>query len=284
MRFINLELLDRARPDIHHVLEELEAARIEVCGEEDKKRRKDLIDNYHTRWTALRPFLSELSHDKCWYVECKNPGTDDDVDHFRPKLKVDEARDHPGYYWLAFEWTNLRLSCHRANRLRTNAQTSETGGKGNHFPLVEEQLRAYSPTESYRQEHPGIFDPCDPADPPHITFHPNGEASLSPEYKGAEVAEKRWDYTRLCLHINWPDFSDDRLVLYQKVARLIDRGKREEPLGGRGAPVSEAFKDIIRDLKELMMPDKNYSSAAKVYIQSFRHHWWVRLIVLGEGQ
>lgn len=284
MRFINQELLDRTNPEILHILEEFEAARLEVVAEQDKKRRKDLIDKYHKRWSDLRPFLSELSYDKCWYVECKNPGTDDDVDHFRPKLRVDEAKNHPGYYWLAFDWTNLRLSCHRANRLRVNYETSETGGKGDHFPLVEPELRVYDPGQDYRQENPGIFDPCNPADPPHITFHPNGEADLSPEYKGSEIAEKRWDYTRLCLHINWPDFSDDRLMLYQKIFRLVDRGKREAPAGGPSAPVSEAFKDIIRDLQELMMPDKNYSSAATIYVQSFKFHWWVRLIVLRQGQ
>jgi hypothetical protein len=283
MKFINQELLDRTNPEVMKILEELEAARVEVTAEKDKQRRKELIDKYHTRWTALRPFLSELSHDKCWYVECKNPGTDDDVDHFRPKLRVDEAPDHPGYYWLAFDWMNLRLSCHRSNRLRVNPKTSETGGKGNHFPLVEPELRAYDPTKSYKQEHPGIFDPCNPADPPHITFRPNGEAALSPEYKGSEIAEKRWDYTRLCLHINWPDFYEDRLVLYQRIFRLIDRGKREEPPGGLGAQVSDSFKDTIRDLQELMKPHQDYSSAAKVYIQSFKHLWWVNLIVLREG-
>jgi hypothetical protein len=283
MRFINLELLDRTRPEICGLLEELEAARVEVAAEEDRNRLRELIARYHTRWTVLRPFLDELSYGKCWYVECRNPGTDDDIDHFRPKLRVDEAREHPGYYWLAFDWTNLRLSCHRANRLRVNPLMNETGGKGNHFPLIEEALRVYGPNQDYRQEQPGIFDPCNPADPPHITFHSNGEAALSPEYKGSEIAEKRWDYTRICLHLNWPDFTDDRLVLYQKISRLIDRGTREEPEGGLGAQVSEAFKDIIRDLQELMLPYQNYSSAAKIYIQSFKHHWWVRLIVLREG-
>lgn len=284
MRFINQELLNRADPEVRRILDELEAVRLEVIGEEDEDIRRELIKKYGSKWTALRPFLSELSHDKCWYVECTNPGTDDDVDHFRPKLRVDEAKDHPGYYWLAFDWTNLRLSCHRANRLRTNSETSETGGKGDHFPLIEPELRAYSPAQNYKQENPGILDPCNPADPPQVTFLPNGDASLSPEYKGSEVAQKRWDYTRLCLHINWPDFTDNRLKLYRKIYRLVERGIREKPEGGPGSPVSEAFQDTIRDLQELMRPDQNYSSAAKVYIQTFRYEWWVRVTVLGESQ
>ena len=280
MRFINLESLNRSDPKVREILDDLEDAKTKVMAETDENKRKALIKSFSRRWSALRPYLSELSYDKCWYVECKNPGTDDDVDHFRPKLRIEEARGHPGYYWLSFDWQNLRLSCHRANRKRVNRDTSETGGKADHFPLVEEDARAWCPTDNWRAEQPGILDPINPEDPPLITFKANGEADLSPEYKPFEIAKKRWEYTRLCLHINWPDFSDDRLMLYQKVSRLIDRGNREEPPAGPGAAASEAFKDIVRDLQELMQPQSNYSTAARIYIESFKYLWWVRLIVL----
>ena len=280
MRFINLELLDRSDSDVRKILDDLEDAKAKVIAETDPDKRKALIKRFSGRWSALRPYLSELSYDKCWYVECKNPGTDDDVDHFRPKLRVEEADGHPGYYWLSFDWQNLRLSCHRANRPRINRDTSETGGKADHFPLVEEDARAWSPSDDWRIEQPGILDPINPEDPPLVTFKPNGEADLSPDYEPFEIARKRWEYTRLCIHINWPDFSDDRLVLYQKVTRLIDRGNREEPKGGPGSSASEAFKDVVRDLQELMQPQSNYSVAARIYVESFKYLWWIRLIVL----
>jgi hypothetical protein len=280
MRFINLELLDKSRPEIRQVLDDLDTAKARVLAEPDPDKRRDLIKSLAKRWSALRPYLSELSHDKCWYVECRNPGTDDDVDHFRPKLKVDEASGHPGYYWLAFDWQNFRLSCHRSNRPRVNSTTGETGGKADHFPLVEENLRAWSPADDWRAEQPGLLDPINPEDPPLVTFLPNGQADLSPDYKQFAIANKRWDFSRLYLHINWPDFSDDRLVLYQKVSRLVERGKREEPTGGPGSSASDAFKDIVRDLQEVMAPQQDYSSAARIYIESFKYLWWVRLIVL----
>jgi uncharacterized protein (TIGR02646 family) len=280
VRFIDLELLDRTIPGLQGVLDDLEAARVEVIAEDDPKKRKALVERHSTRWTAMREYLAELSYNKCWYVECRNPGTDDDIDHFRPKLRVDEARDHPGYYWLAFDWHNLRLSCHRSNRLRRNLAAGETGGKADHFPLIEPARRAYKPEDDLDEEEPEILDPTNPADPPLITFIQNGEAQLSPRYKGVAVAERRFECTRLLLHLNWPEFNEDRTRLYNRIERLVDRGRRELRKCGPGSPVPHAFKDVIRDLRGLMRPDSDYSTAAAEYVQLFKHEWWIEDIVL----
>jgi uncharacterized protein (TIGR02646 family) len=280
VRFIDLELLNRSAPGLQNVLDELEAARVEVTAELDPEIREKLIKRYSGRWTAMRPYLEELSFKKCWYVECQNPGTDDDVDHFRPKLSVEEAPDHPGYYWLAFDWHNFRLSCHRSNRPRRNVAARETGGKADHFPLIDPDSRAYKPSDKMEREDPEILDPTNPEDPPLITFIQSGEAQLSPKYKGFATAERRFESTRLLLHLNWPDFTDDRTRLYNNIVRLMDRGNREDEDKGPGSPASAAFKDIIRDLRRLMKPESDYSTAAVEYIKLFRHHWWVDDIVL----
>src|SRR5690606_31270242 len=50
---------------------------------------------------------------KCAYCE-SNYGAvfDGDVEHFRPKGKVNEKNPQtPGYYWLSNEWNNLFLAC-----------------------------------------------------------------------------------------------------------------------------------------------------------------------------
>jgi len=125
MRFIDLEEI---KPAIRDKIEALEEARAAVLAEPDPDRRNALIERFRTRWTALREAFAAHSHDKCWYVECRNLGTDDDMDHFRPKGGVKEDPAHPGYYWLAFEWTNLRLSCHRANRPPDQPGDRRNGG------------------------------------------------------------------------------------------------------------------------------------------------------------
>src|SRR6266853_1250385 len=139
MRFINLESI---RPAIRHLLAGLQAAQEAVTAEADPNRRAQLISNNHAHWTALREAYEAASFDKCWYTECRTPSAGNDIDHFRPKLRVKEDRSHPGYYWLAFDWRNMRLSCQRANRPRRVPATRVTGGKADHFPQLPTGVRA----------------------------------------------------------------------------------------------------------------------------------------------
>jgi hypothetical protein len=278
MRFIDLE---KIKPQIRDEIGALEEAKAEVLAAPTQEVRSTLIERYCNRWTALRAAFSGYSRDKCWYVECKNLGTDDDIDHFRPKLGVKEDPNHPGYYWLAFEWTNLRLSCHRANRPRTNPETGETGGKAEHFPLIDERTRAQGPGDDIKQEVPSLLDPTNLADVALLSFKPNGEVDLSPEFKGQPVAEAKFEVSRLILHLNWPKFRDARVVLYNTIARIVDRGEREAPVDYGGIPeASESFLDACRDLRNAMGEEVEYSAAARVYVESFKHIWWVRDIVL----
>jgi uncharacterized protein (TIGR02646 family) len=278
MRFIDLEEL---KPSIQHLIPALEATQAAVVAAADPERRAALINAHRAQWVALRTAFEAYSHGKCWYVECKNPGTDDDIDHFRPKLGVMEEPTHPGYFWFAFDWTNLRLSCHRANRPRVNPDGAGTGGKAGHFPLVVPAARVFNPADGKGQEVPALLDPTNPCDVAMLTFGQNGEVDLSPEFKGQVVPEAKLAASRLILHLDWPAFRDARVVLYNKIQRTVDRGVREAPndFSGNVAP-TEAFYDAIRDLKNAMKYEEEYSAAARVYVESFKHIWWVRDVVL----
>lgn len=278
MRFIDLEEL---KPRVRHLLPALEAARDAVLTEADPVQRAALINAQRAQWVALRAEFAAFSHGKCWYVECKNPGTDDDIDHFRPKLGVNEDPAHPGYYWLAFDWRNLRLSCHRANRPRINPEGVGTGGKGGHFPLINPVARAYTPAEGIGQEGPALLDPTNVLDVALLTFRQSGEVDLSPEFRGQSGPEAKLAASRLILHLDWPAFREARVVLYNTIERTVDRGEREAPrdFNDNQAP-KNGFVDAIRDLKNAMKAEKEYSAAARVYVESFKHLWWVRDIVL----
>jgi hypothetical protein len=52
-------------------------------------------------WKAIAPMLKDLGDRKCWYSESRNPTADKNVDHFRPKGRVEEDPLHEGYWWLA---------------------------------------------------------------------------------------------------------------------------------------------------------------------------------------
>lgn len=278
MRFINLEDL---LPKIRDLLPRLAEAHDLVMAESDPAKRAVLVKSFQPRWVALRSAMADLSEGKCWYVECRNDGTDDDVDHFRPKLSVDEDPSHPGYYWLALQWRNFRLSCHRANRPRIHPETDVTGGKADHFPLLNPLSRARAPTDRWQDEVPALLDPTNPRDPILLAFKQSGEIDLSPKYKGDSAAEQKFAASREFLHLDWPTFREARLMVYTYVERTVIRGSRSAPTRSYASPCDEAFVDAIRDLREAMSMKAEYSAAARHYIELFRDVWWVDEIVLG---
>jgi hypothetical protein len=79
-------------------------------------------------WRYLKTFLFGLFHDKCAYCESEVLHVaSGDVEHYRPKRCVIEDPQHPGYYWLAYDVSNLLPCCEQCNRIR---------GKRNHFPIA----------------------------------------------------------------------------------------------------------------------------------------------------
>lgn len=82
--------------------------------------------------------LNRWYHYKCAYCERIYKL---DVEHYRPKKEVRDEnntiiqvttaagvlKNHPGYYWLCYEWSNLLPSCISCNR---------EGGKNSKFPTI----------------------------------------------------------------------------------------------------------------------------------------------------
>jgi len=82
--------------------------------------------------SSVREKLNKYYFQKCGYCEviCKA-----EIEHYRPKKGITEDKTHNGYYWLAYEWSNLVPSCRYCNT---------EGGKGNQFPVIGK--RVASPT------------------------------------------------------------------------------------------------------------------------------------------
>ena len=114
-------------------------------------------------------------HGKCAYCESliatNQPG---DIEHFRPRGKVTDLENklimvdkgnglepHPGYYWLAYDWKNLLLSCRDCNSISKSKSAGKLIGKGNRFPVKD--FRAARSGEEIREEplliHPVFENP-----------------------------------------------------------------------------------------------------------------------------
>lgn len=107
-------------------------------------------------WRETKQTLHEYQNGKCCYCERRrDANAEADVEHFRPKLGVTENSKHPGYWWLAYEWSNLLFVCKSCN----------SDHKKNHFPLLQETDRVSTPAD-LSPEKPVLIDPSleDPAD------------------------------------------------------------------------------------------------------------------------
>jgi uncharacterized protein (TIGR02646 family) len=133
------------------------------------------------RDNQARAALEELFHRKCAYCESDISNSTWEVEHFRPKGRVAERVGHPGYYWLAYAWSNLYPACEFCNKRRRDRplwgdlRFATTGGKLDHFPLEDETQRAMTYNDDLGLERPLLLDPCK-ADPEnHLRYNIFGE-------------------------------------------------------------------------------------------------------------
>lgn len=193
--------------------------------------------------------LAKDQHQKCCYCEAKFLDNGfGDVEHARPKggyLKLHEkSMTYPGYYWLAYDWAHLLLSCEVCNRRY----------KRNHFPLSDESTRVadHLSTNLVEQEATLLLNPLLHSDDPslHITFREEVAIPLIGSLKGKysiqhlglkrmNEARKEHLQTLKVLNLFWNVDENDDLLL-EEVARNFFQ-----------MPIAELRKTII-DAKSVL--------------------------------
>ena len=107
----------------------------------------DSIYNHET----VKEALILAQHGKCCFCEMKI-ADEGDVEHFRPKSgyrqRTGDRLGRPGYYWLAYEWSNLLLACSSCNQRF----------KRNLFPLADPSQRAESHAADINLEEPLLIN------------------------------------------------------------------------------------------------------------------------------
>ena len=104
--------------------------------------------------TSVKQALIKAQHHKCAFCEqLVTLVSHGDVEHYRPKAGWDQGDgakvQKPGYYWLAYDWDNLLLSCEICNQ----------SFKGNRFPLADPAKRARSHHDDLAAEDPLLIHP-----------------------------------------------------------------------------------------------------------------------------
>lgn len=129
---------------------------------------------------GVKKRLEELFHGKCAYCESLYASQAPvDVEHYRPKGRVKDEHAHPGYWWLASEWTNLLPSCLDCNRRRKQAVPTISAdlsvlyagmmtGKQDSFPVLG--TRATGEPDDLVGERALLLDPTRDDPDEHLAF------------------------------------------------------------------------------------------------------------------
>src|SRR5436853_5023521 len=223
MRYIDIEELNPPLEWQHRAADALDALRGEIHAAETVALAKGQDISVARRqavraglevaarqalWRELAPRFRDLRNGKCWYSESRNPGSDKNIDHFRPKGGVEEDKAHEGYWWLAFDWRNFRYACQWCNQRRNDKANKTSGGKGEHFPLAPNSFRAYRETDDCDNEDIELLDPADPDDWKLLTFRPDGHPTPA-------MPEGTREYLRAAIsievyHLHCREFVDER--------------------------------------------------------------------------
>lgn len=264
MRYIPLKDADKTGLEdwinkSDEILEELKA-------EDDSARRKVIIRKYQKHWRKheLLTFLSKLSNGKCWYTEARLIAEYPHLEHFRPKSCAKNEKwekCHEGYWWLAFDIDNYRLSKPLPNTR-----------KSTYFPLKERAQAVVHPNVALSRETPMFLDPTDQEDVELISFNSLGEPEPCPE---PPVDLDDWDHQRIEFSIKRYALDDATLCLERKklwvaieamfneyIAYAV-KAKNESCIESRGKA-----KRVMEDLQKFLDPDKPFTGAIKACFKS----------------
>ena len=224
--------------------------------------RRKAISAKSEVWRAAAGALRIASHSKCWYCETTQDRSDMPVDHFRPKNRVSEAPGHPGYWWLAFDWTNYRLSCTYCNSKRRDIGGGTEGGKQDHFPIIPPPPHARCDTDP--EDRPKLLDPINDNDTKLLTFMPNGFPHPA---KDDPVSVDRVTESIRLYHL-------DQSALVKKRKRIAD--DISQHVNAAGAVQNDMdFRFHKKEIIKRVRAKAECSTAARVYLQAYRTHEWV---------
>ena len=210
-----------------------------LCQHYDSGKRKFSFRNDFYGATDVKDALKVAQYLKCCFCE-RLVGNDGHVEHFRPKAAFCQSRgdklSESGYYWLAYEWTNLFLACSDCN----------TRHKSNLFPLESEADRATCHSDFIANERPLFLNPAE-EDPEAviewIEFEPRPIAG-----------DKRAEVTLAALGLNGPKRDGliasrrQHLAIMRAVLDAITMYRNEPPSAdvvARLAKAEETLTDAV---------------------------------------
>lgn len=183
-------------------------------------------------------------HDQCAYCEAKLDFATSyfPVEHYRPKSAYkkigDKENKYPGYWWLAYDWSNLLLSCQVCNTY-----------KSTYFPLANESKRDI-PNKKIEDEEPLILSPVDDNPYEHIVFRC--------EYALAKDSSPKGQTTIDICKLNRPELVNSRMNKWlelQKVKKQCEDVMAVCPNSKMRSILKEALSLVVEKKRQALMTE-----------------------------
>ncbi|MEJ5964583.1 hypothetical protein [Flavonifractor porci] len=250
MRYIDLSEIDTDDPQVRQWLTKAHRATQNMRQAADHAARCEYLEK-HAIWSEFKEILIKYYGHICWYSECALTGSYGDVDHFRPKNKSTKANGEcilqDGYWWLAYDYLNYRLSCETCNR------PYGEGGKRDIFPLKQ----GVDPSSPFARNEVDylLIDPCNYNDTKLVGFDENGSIIA--------LSSDQWERTRVNVSrtvYNWDLFNAARKRVRILCRTALIAFELEYANG------SDRMLDTIEGIFCLVDDKTPYASFAKQYI------------------
>lgn len=208
---------------------------------------------------SVKAALRRDQHEKCAFCESKFGHVGyGDVEHLRPKRGYKQNnRDrlqYPGYYWLAYEWSNLFYSCQLCNQRF----------KRNLFPLQNPRQRTRSHHHDLSAERPLLVDPA-AVDPSQFVTFPDEYAR---PVNGSAIGRE----TITVLGLNRKELIEVRRDLVRTMRALLDTRSclEKNPVEGEAALAYRTLLDAVNvELTELTRDSAQFAGMARAACAGF---------------
>lgn len=231
------ELVDAARKLVEKQKADFEGHEAEYLKD------KSFVITAAYKSPIVKKTLTDRQFNKCCFSEAKFSGDYSQVEHFRPKAYVEtenpKIKLYPGYYWLAYEWSNLMLCKQEINCTH----------KKNFFPVVDETKRNRTHKDNYKEESI-LIDPSTEEPREHIRFHKD---EIRP------ISERGRETIRL-LGLRDGTLAESRYTRFQTLTIVklgVDTALK------KGIPITDPdVQDQIAFLQSAIQEDAEFSSMA----------------------
>lgn len=241
----------------------------QLCAIDSIDGKIAFINKHQKTWKELEGFLKTISHGKCWYSEAKDCASYWHVDHFRPKAEIKDlsGQKFEGYWWLAFEWKNYRLSGSAINT-----------PKSSKFPVRSGTDWAVVPEDDIDDEKPYLLDPTNTIDPGLLTFDEEGMPKPL-------CVEDGWNKERVEISIDILNLKYDSLVQARKKIWFECNNKINEAVNllrdidhDKSTTKKTRFRSLIEDIKQMISGKASFSMAATACVQTQGIPWLTRMV------